>query len=56
MLAIGAVLYFTLADPDAARTYSPSVIPFECVHLILLGVLVFLTLAFVHNARGLTRR
>ena len=56
ILLIGALLYFTLADPDTARTYSPPIIPFEFVHLILLGLLVFLTLAFVHNARGLTRR
>jgi len=56
ILLIGGLLYFTLADPDTARTYSPSIVPFEFVHLILLGVLLLLTLAFVQNARGLVRR
>lgn len=56
IVLIGALLYFTLADPGNARKMSPSFIPFENVHLILLAVLVLLTLAFIQNARGLLRR
>jgi ubiquinone biosynthesis protein len=53
-LAVGAVLYFTLADPDRARSVTPSAVPFEWVHLILLGALLALILAFIQNIRRLT--
>jgi len=56
ILLFGGLLYFTLADPDTARNYTPGVIAFENVHLILLAILVVLTIAFVQNARGLYRR
>jgi hypothetical protein len=56
ILVIGAVLYFTLADPGTVRQYTPSFIPFENVHLILVAILVLLTLAFIQNARDLVDR
>ncbi len=52
----GGLLYFTLADPDNARNFAPAFVPFEDMHLILLAALVLLTLAFIHNARGLVSR
>jgi hypothetical protein len=54
MLAVGAVLYVTLADPATARSVTPSVIPFESVHLILLAMLGALIVAFVQNLRRFT--
>ena len=54
VLAVGAVLYFTLADPERARSVTPSAVPFEWVHLILLGILVALIVAFVQNLRRFT--
>jgi hypothetical protein len=56
IMAIGALLYFTLADPDNARRVTPSFIDFENVHLILLALIVVLTLMFIQNARELTSR
>ncbi|MBV9578977.1 MAG: AarF/ABC1/UbiB kinase family protein [Chloroflexi bacterium] len=56
MLLIGGLLYYVLADPNDARSHSPSGLPFEWVHLMLLGVLVLLILAFMHNLRGLVSR
>jgi predicted unusual protein kinase regulating ubiquinone biosynthesis (AarF/ABC1/UbiB family) len=56
ILLIGGLLYFVLADPDNARTYSPSFIPFENVHLILVVIMVVLTIAFVQNLRNLASR
>ena len=50
-LGIGGVLYFVLADPDTAQTYAPPVVPFEWMHLILLGLLVLLILGLVHVIR-----
>ena len=56
MLLVGGLLYFVLADPDDARTQAPPGLPFEWVHLLLLGVLVLLILAFIHNLRSLVSR
>jgi predicted unusual protein kinase regulating ubiquinone biosynthesis (AarF/ABC1/UbiB family) len=56
IMAIGGLLYFTLADPDNARKFTPSFIAFENVHLILLALIVVLTIAFIQNARALTSR
>jgi predicted unusual protein kinase regulating ubiquinone biosynthesis (AarF/ABC1/UbiB family) len=56
ILLIGGLLYFTLADPKTAESYTPSVIPFENVHLILLVILILLTLAFIQNLRTLASR
>jgi predicted unusual protein kinase regulating ubiquinone biosynthesis (AarF/ABC1/UbiB family) len=56
IMIIGALLYFTLADPENAKRFTPSFIAFENVHLILIGVLVLLTIWFIQNARGLTSR
>ncbi|MBV9328250.1 MAG: AarF/ABC1/UbiB kinase family protein [Chloroflexi bacterium] len=56
MLLIGGLLYYTLADPNNARTYTPSVVPFEWVHVILLGLLVLVILMFIHNLQGLVSR
>jgi predicted unusual protein kinase regulating ubiquinone biosynthesis (AarF/ABC1/UbiB family) len=54
VLAVGGVLYVTLADPVRAQSVTPSAIPFEWVHLILLGALSALILAFIQNLRRLT--
>jgi predicted unusual protein kinase regulating ubiquinone biosynthesis (AarF/ABC1/UbiB family) len=59
IVLVGGLLYFVLADPENARSaYSlgPSFIPFENIHLILVGILVVLTLMFIANARGLVSR
>ncbi|HYW90095.1 MAG TPA: AarF/UbiB family protein [Chloroflexota bacterium] len=56
IVLIGGLLYFSLADPNTARSLAPPFIPFEDIHLILLVLLVVLTLAFIHNARGVARR
>jgi hypothetical protein len=48
-----------VADPGRAReayAYAPPIIPFESIHLVLIGLLVVLTLVFVHNARALVNR
>jgi predicted unusual protein kinase regulating ubiquinone biosynthesis (AarF/ABC1/UbiB family) len=55
ILAVGALLYFRLADPDTARSLTPSQVPFESLHLILLGILVLLILAFIQVVRRLSR-
>jgi predicted unusual protein kinase regulating ubiquinone biosynthesis (AarF/ABC1/UbiB family) len=53
LMLAGLALYFTLADPALARSLTPSGLPFEDVHLILIALMVLLTLAFVHNARSI---
>ncbi|HET6317481.1 MAG TPA: AarF/UbiB family protein [Chloroflexota bacterium] len=56
VLAIGAALYFTLADPDRARLVTPPVIPFESMHLILLTLLLLLLAWFVQSVSQLAKR
>jgi predicted unusual protein kinase regulating ubiquinone biosynthesis (AarF/ABC1/UbiB family) len=59
IMLVGAMLYFVVADPGRAReayAYAPPIIPFESIHLVLIGLLVVLTLVFVHNARALVNR
>jgi predicted unusual protein kinase regulating ubiquinone biosynthesis (AarF/ABC1/UbiB family) len=46
-LVVGAALYFVLADPSDARVLAPPQIPFEWIHLVLLGILVVLVLALI---------
>jgi len=59
ILLVGALLYFVLADPGTARdaySLAPPLIPFESIHIILVGAIVVLTLMFLVNARGLVSR
>ncbi|HEY2595992.1 MAG TPA: AarF/ABC1/UbiB kinase family protein, partial [Chloroflexota bacterium] len=46
-LLVGAALYFVLADPSDARVLAPPQIPFEWIHLVLLGILIVLILALM---------
>jgi predicted unusual protein kinase regulating ubiquinone biosynthesis (AarF/ABC1/UbiB family) len=48
---IGGLLYFVLADPEDAQRFTPSAVPFEWLHLILLGLLLVLLIGFVQNLR-----
>jgi ubiquinone biosynthesis protein len=50
-LAVGAMLYFVLADPNDARAITPREMPLEWVHLGLLVVLLVLILALVDLVR-----
>jgi predicted unusual protein kinase regulating ubiquinone biosynthesis (AarF/ABC1/UbiB family) len=50
-VVVGATLYFVLADPEDARRFTPPGMPFEWLHLILLGALVLLLLGFIQNMR-----
>jgi predicted unusual protein kinase regulating ubiquinone biosynthesis (AarF/ABC1/UbiB family) len=52
-LLIGASLYFILADPDDARRFTPSFVPFEWLHLIILGLLLVVLVGFIQNLRQL---
>jgi predicted unusual protein kinase regulating ubiquinone biosynthesis (AarF/ABC1/UbiB family) len=56
ILLVGALLYFVLADPGDARSFAPSWIDFESLHIVLVAVMVLLTVLFVQNARKLTER
>jgi ubiquinone biosynthesis protein len=52
-LAVGAALYFVLAEPDMARSATPPVFPFELVRPILLTVLIVLILGVADHVRRL---
>jgi predicted unusual protein kinase regulating ubiquinone biosynthesis (AarF/ABC1/UbiB family) len=56
VLMIGAGLYFVLADPEHARDLTPSFMPFEAVHLVLLGLLLLLILALVQSIWQMVNR
>jgi predicted unusual protein kinase regulating ubiquinone biosynthesis (AarF/ABC1/UbiB family) len=56
VVLVGAGLYFVLADPDNARRVMPDIIPFEFVHLILLGVLLLFLGWFIQTVRQLASR
>jgi predicted unusual protein kinase regulating ubiquinone biosynthesis (AarF/ABC1/UbiB family) len=49
VLLVGAGLYFVLADPDEARRLTPSMIPFDLMHLLLLGLLLLLLVALIQS-------
>jgi ubiquinone biosynthesis protein len=55
ILGVGAALYFVLADPTDARTMTPSQVPFEWVHPMLLAVLIVLILALLGVFRQFSR-
>jgi ubiquinone biosynthesis protein len=54
-LAVGAALYFVLVDPTDARAMTPSQVPLELVHLLLLAVLLVLILGLLEIFRRLNR-
>jgi ubiquinone biosynthesis protein len=55
VLAVGAVLYFVLADPQDARRVAPPVIPFEWIHVVLLVILIVLIVTAVEHVRRFGR-
>jgi predicted unusual protein kinase regulating ubiquinone biosynthesis (AarF/ABC1/UbiB family) len=54
-LAVGAVLYVVLANPDGTRAVVPAQIPYTLVHVGLLVVLVSLILALARQGLRLSR-
>ena len=55
-LVVGAVLYVVLADPDDARRVTPAIVPFELVHVVLLGLLILIVAALISQVQRFVSR